>query len=66
MTEREAKTKWCPMARVIDVGKSYNRNTYGEMLGSTLCFGSDCVMWRWIVNPKIAEKRGYCGLGGKP
>ncbi len=30
------------------------------------CIGKDCAVWRW-AEPKwgaIAERRGYCGLGG--
>ena len=53
MTEDEAKTKWCPMARyIIDEG---NQGTYaagnrpiGAPFGvGSNCIASDCMMWRW-------------------
>lgn len=60
MTEDEAKTKWCPHARVWNgEGTAYNRDfNHGES-----CFGSACMMWRWN---SIAKIEGYCGLAGKP
>lgn len=60
MTEDEAKTKWCPFARVAGPmateaeGTSYNRwpssdGTTDAMLSEnriTLCIGSACMAWR--------------------
>ncbi len=53
LTEAEAKTKWCPMARVTkgDEGQpAFNRyfqnnNDFGMPTGS-LCVASCCMLWR--------------------
>jgi hypothetical protein len=46
MTEDEAKTKWCPMARQIHSGEidlpPHNRSRYGW----EMCVASACMMWR--------------------
>jgi hypothetical protein len=54
LTEAEAKTKWCPFARVgggqgMD-GSSYNRiEHHGGDISHTVatCLGSACMAWRW-------------------
>lgn len=59
-TEDEAKSKWCPMARVHcpDAGCSDNRDADGERLGVANCVASDCMLWCWDDD----EYRGWCGL----
>jgi hypothetical protein len=78
MTEQEAKTKWCPMARCkIDHDCAdtiaVNRWSDGAMIRGSLCVASDCMMWRWEVPEGKATNKneekwdsGYCGLAGKP
>ena len=60
MTEDEAKTKWCPMAREYHCLGDYelpphNRVIIGEsdshIKVSSKCVASDCMMWRWTIEP---------------
>jgi hypothetical protein len=58
MNEDEAKTKWCPMVRLIDGqppgGAATNRayQEFGtEHALSNRCIGSACMMWRWDSSP---------------
>jgi len=74
-TEEEAKTKWCPMARVSGVIKDgslsaiANRdisllvptNSFDPATDLTKCIASGCMMW-WIPATPLNENRGYCGL----
>lgn len=58
MSEDEAKTKWCPFARVAsDSGVSFNRWTDGQAVGQAspaLCIATACMAWRtrheWLDN----------------
>lgn len=72
MTEAEAKTKWCPMARVL-VSDSAGTGTAnrlplmqcgpnGEYRPDTSanCLGSACMVWC----SGHAAGTGYCGLAG--
>ena len=73
MTEDEAKTRWCPFARLNDGAGNYNRCGPAANLE---CIGSACMTWRWSAyvtrstneattkEPKIDS--GYCGLAGRP
>ena len=57
MTEDEAKTKWCPYARISslneggDDGPSSNRwlgwISDGEVGSVACCIASTCMAWRW-------------------
>jgi hypothetical protein len=72
MTEDEAKTKWCPMVRVIAYNGTYSSNRLDSSVMSKKCIASNCMLWRWLhpeyVRGTEADKglSGYCGLGGKP
>lgn len=60
MTEEQAKTKWCPMVRLIDgqpPGAASTNREYKEFgtehEESNRCIGAACMMWRWddVPNP---------------
>lgn len=73
MTEDEAKTKWCPFARVgvenDPTAASYNR-LQEDVDGrrepfQTLCIASRCMAFRWLPI-RDGKAGGYCGLAGQP
>lgn len=73
MTEEEARTKWCPMARnaIAEDYGSQNRETTGDMDRACCCLASDCACWMWYRSPEVCAKMndgsqptGGCGLGG--
>ena len=71
MTEKEAKKKWCPFARVgDDDGVTYNRwrPLWGDKpFKTTACIGSRCMAWRWTVSSRdTPTSEGHCGLAGRP
>lgn len=51
MTEAEAKTKWCPNARIAvhagSGGATCNRHPQDSVAEDTLCRASACMFWRW-------------------
>lgn len=63
MTESEAKTKWCPFARIAHVsGATANSRAHNDPDLSQDCIGSACMAWRW----NHERGGGYCGLAGAP
>jgi hypothetical protein len=76
MTAEEAKGKWCPHIQfvighndAIWQGVAYtNRGTVLDGTKSCLCIASDCMMWKWVINPDAGTptNQGYCGLAGRP
>jgi hypothetical protein len=74
MTEEEARTKWCPFARVCTDthAGSFNRYTQGEAEGGpSNCIASACMAWRTYVTERADDgtptaREGYCGLAGAP
>jgi len=75
VTEDEAKTKWCPFARVGTSAytgyPAVNRDVEGgaRTEEASRCVGSACMAWR-LQNrdsagfPIPSERAGYCGLAG--
>ena len=74
MTEKDARTKWCPFARVNDAGLGNRYPMDNDLANASAfahCIVSDCMAWRWSYNPEEAQgnvngPHGYCGLAGKP
>jgi len=67
MTEKEAKTKWCPLARLSEMGGTYNRTGPEANLQ---CIGSACMAWRTKEGVSARSQAfvtvGYCGAFGEP
>ena len=61
MSEDEAKTKWCPFARISDTTAPVSVNRPETYVDVTRCLGSVCMAWR-----REGERHGFCGLAGKP
>lgn len=59
MTEAQAKTKWCPHARVRDAGVPAAVNRLSNRAEECLCVGSECMVWRGT------PMSGWCGLAGQ-
>lgn len=75
MTEKEAKSKWCPMTRfhVVENSPPIVYSNRDEDNLSARCIASDCMMWRWHIRGANVDGvynddypvEGHCGLGGK-
>lgn len=71
ITEAEAKTKWCPLARTpIDAPDGLitgfipaNRSERG-LPASCLCIGSACMAWRWIESHPASRLQYAYGSDG--
>lgn len=63
MTERHARTLWCPFARLGDAESTYNR---GSALVSDEqlcpCIASRCAAWRRTTTDDDDDEVGRCGL----
>jgi hypothetical protein len=65
-TAEEAKTKWCPFARVRAVESAAVNRTDLAPTDWPHCIADDCMAWRWWNQPANETKhKGYCGLVGK-
>ena len=67
ITEEEAKTKWCPLARIAAIGSagsvSANRVSDGKNIDTSrsLCIASECMAWCWD-NRKVGHDPEYAGI----
>ena len=71
LTEKEARKKWCPFARVVSVvdrgttvaAASVNREfASGIADKDCLCIASDCMAWATYPSYTGDEERGTCLL----
>lgn len=66
MTEDQAKTKWCPFARVNN-GQGYNANRDWEARADSpfnkrsRCIASACMAWRWNEPWTSQTEEGHGG-----
>jgi hypothetical protein len=68
VTAEEAKTKWCPFARVwsLDSGAVNRTKDSGSWPN---CIADGCMMWEWRTNPGAEsgkQPKGVCGLSVFP
>ncbi len=74
ISEKIARTKWCPFVRVDNGNRRYNTVTDGFSNTEKMyhCIGADCMGWRQFhlsyVKGSESEMtaHGYCGYAGKP
>ena len=78
MTEKEAKKKWCPFSRALEISAysnntaSINRTDSGESHPSCMCLGDKCACWKWDIDEGFdrddfsiytqSKDSGSCGL----
>lgn len=76
MTEDEAKTRWCPMVRIVAANDHIQENRHGQFkaVGAVgkgpFCIGSACMMYRHQLSWQFYassdgwqwKRHGYCGL----
>ncbi len=61
LSESEAKTKWCPFARIAGF-VSVNRDFRGNPISRSRCLGSTCMAWDvrggcLMMNPSVSVMR---------
>lgn len=78
LTEDEAKTKWCPLVRVLEfedkhagAGKTYEWvaaavNRSASDIISNSCVAAKCMFWRWSQQDREGVPTGFCGAAGLP
>lgn len=70
LSEEEARTKWCPWARVVAKPPSVSFNRIDEvhlkegsrLPDAALCIGMKCMMWRRLGQNSNKVETGCCGL----
>jgi len=74
ISDKAARTKWCPFVRIDGDNRLHNTLTDGFESSEKMyhCIGADCMGWRQfhLTHYKGSEKgvqgHGYCGFAGKP
>ncbi|MGE0665499.1 MAG: hypothetical protein AB7O49_02975 [Sphingomonadales bacterium] len=61
VSNHQAASKWCPMARPDKDGRGINRTPGGEPLPGSSCLGTGCMLW-----VEHEYEHGYCGLARVP
>jgi hypothetical protein len=66
MTEDEARTKWCPFARVIENGSASGAHNRVQLPTGRdvrvpvagFCLASTCMAWRQVYTTVVVDGRG--------
>lgn len=76
LTETQAREKWCPAARMTQVGAGVggvnrvvdreDRSSKPHYQNGCMCVASDCMWWRWGDLKTQSTIEGYCGMAGNP
>lgn len=75
LTEKSARTKWCPLVRIEGKNRFFNTQTDGFANTERMfhCIASSCMGWRQFhlahmkgSLPPPEDAHGYCGLAGRP
>jgi len=76
VSEKVARTKWCPFVRIDNNNRVFNTNTDGFENTNRMyhCIASSCMSWREFhlthvkggVGDGPTDVHGYCGLAGRP
>ena len=65
LSEKEAKTRWCPLNRPSGLDGAANRYEDGSPNGN--CIAGECMAWRLAHKPDASgEETGFCGAFGVP
>lgn len=68
VTIEEAKTKWCPLARVQGEQSTYNRLNTGAPSKVSMCIGTQCMAFKPMTFNKDPDSPlaglYYCGAFG--
>lgn len=71
-TEEEARKSTCLVKGILGMLIIQTLKEAAEKEGKTihtddLCMGTQCMYWRWHgLEGGLIDRRGFCGLGGKP
>ncbi len=73
ISDKVARTKWCPLVRIDNNNRLHNSLTDGFENSERMyhCIGNDCMGWRQfhLTHYKGSEENlqghGYCGFAGK-
>ncbi len=74
ISEKAARTKWCPFVRADGGNRHYNTLSDGfqKSEGVYHCIGNDCMGWRQFHmsfmkgGEEGVQPHGYCGYAGRP
>jgi hypothetical protein len=74
ISEKVARTKWCPLVRVDNSNRLHNTMTDGFQNSEQMyhCLGADCMGWRQLHLSHLkggdegVTAHGYCGYAGRP